>query len=250
MPGPVTRARSTVVGVGGPQGRQELLGGSPLVEEGPAVPDRDAEGQRPLDVAERAVAVTGCVAGERPQERRLDDTPLPVPGFRRGDDGVEHPDGRFDAIAPDRSLVAAGPRLREHQPGEREPVELGEVRRLVGEADPALPGPLPRLGEPPLGDADPRPLGRHGAQVREEPGDDVRRRLVEHRHRAVEVTARLTDRGGDGVPAVAVLGERAAVAELGGGVEVALGRVEVALLAEHVGEGDVEVTAHRRPHAW
>ena len=52
---------------------------------------------------------------------------------------------------------------------------------------------------------------------------------------------RLQQPGHRGVPAVPVLQQRRPVAELTGGLEVLRGRVEVALLAEHVGQADVQV---------
>ena len=136
--------------------------------------------------------------------------------------------------------------LGDHEPGQGELVELGQVRRLVHERDAALPRPLARVGESPLRDAQPGALCRDRADVREEPRDVVRRRLVEHRDGAVEVSARAQHSCGDGVPAVPVLEERAAVAQLGGELEVVLGLRQIAPLPQHVGEGNVEVTRHRR----
>ena len=66
--------------------------------------------------------------------------------------------------------------------------------------------------------------------------------VVEHPHRAVEVTASLQHPRHSRVPAVPVLQQRRPVTELAGQLEVVRGRVEVTLLAEHVGQADVQVT--------
>ena len=66
--------------------------------------------------------------------------------------------------------------------------------------------------------------------------------VVEHPRGAVEVAARLQQPRHRRVPAVTVLQERRPVTELPGHLEVVRGRVEVALLPEHVGQTDVQVT--------
>ena len=117
--------------------------------------------------------------------------------------------------------VSVGPVLGDEQAGEGEQVELGQVGRLVVGGDVVLARPVPRVGQPALGDADPRPRrpGWVARPGRSRAGTAARPRSSMPR-RAVEVAAGPQQPGHGGVPAVPVLQQRRAVAELPGGLEV------------------------------
>ena len=142
----------------------------------------------------------------------------------------------------------AGAVLRDEQPGEGELVELGRgasarssrrdagarapssARRPAGPARcgpaPAGPGGGARRGRSPAGRA-----ARPASSIATAPSRSPRRR-------------RTPGRGG--VPAVPVLRQRRPFAELRRRLQVLRGGVEVALLAEHVGQPDVQVPGRRQ----
>ena len=129
----------------------------------------------------------------------------------------------------------------DEQPGEGELVVLGQIGGRIRRRDPALAGPRPRVVEAALHDPHPGPGRGDRPHVREVPGQEERLGLVEHRDPALEVAFRLQQGGRRGAPAVPVLQQHRRVAELAGDLEVLRGRLEVALLAQHVREADVHV---------